>query len=166
MTENIIEKFNIILEKYIKKDHINHAYLIETNIEEKKILAYELIKKILSFESNITIEELQKNNDLIFISSTSNIIKADEIENLKDKYKTKSINNNKRIYVIDDSEKLNDFASNKMLKFLEEPEEDIVAIFLTENKNNLLKTIVSRCQLIRFYIPIDRFSKYDEEYVE
>ncbi len=168
MTENIeiIDKFNSVLEKYIKKDHINHAYLIETNFEEKTILAYELIKRILSFETKITIDDLIKNNDLVFINSSSNIIKTDEIENLKNKYKTKSINSSKRIYVIDDSEKLNDFASNKLLKFLEEPEEDIVAIFLTENKKKLLKTIVSRCQLIRFYIPIDRFSNYDEEYVE
>ncbi len=162
----IIEKFNSLMEKYIKKNHINHAYLIETNVEDKISLAYELIKKIMSFDTNSSIEELRKNNDLLIINSETNNIKSEEIENLKEKYKTKSTNNNKRFYIIDESEKLNDFASNKLLKFLEEPEDDVVAIFLTENKNKLLKTIISRCQLIRFFIPTDRFLGYDEETVD
>ena len=34
------------------------------------------------------------------------------------------------------------------MKFLEEPEENIVAILVTENKFQLLDTIISRCQLI------------------
>ena len=65
--ENVIIKFNNTIDKYVKKDRVNHAYLIETNYDNKITLAEELIKKILSFENSITIEELKLNNDLIII---------------------------------------------------------------------------------------------------
>ena len=39
--------------------------------------------------------------------------------------------------------------ANSMLKFLEEPDNDIIAILMTNNFNNLLSTIISRCQVIR-----------------
>ena len=43
---------------------------------------------------------------------------------------------------------MNDSASNSLLKFIEEPMEGIYAILITTNKNQLLETIISRCQLI------------------
>lgn len=165
MEENIIQKYNDYISKYIKKDKINHAYLIETNYSDKLILAEELIKKIISLKKNITFEEMKKNNDIIVISSETNTIKTEEIESLKEKFKTKSIYGNYRIYIINGAEKLNDFAANKLLKFIEEPEEDIIAILLTENRNNTINTIVSRCQLLRFFISEDKFKDYDEEYI-
>ena len=166
MFNKIIENFRNLINSYVKKDKINHAYLLETNYNDKMMLADELINKIMSYEENYNLEEMKRDHDLTVIDPSSNNIKAEEIETLKEKYKTKSINNGKRIYVINNAERLNDFASNKLLKFLEEPEDDIIAILITENKNNLLKTIISRCQLIRFFINIDRFENYDEEYTD
>ena len=55
---------------------------------------------------------------------------------------------NKLIYIIDPAEKLNPASANTILKFLEEPPEGIVAILITENKYNVLETIVSRCQCL------------------
>ena len=40
-------------------------------------------------------------------------------------------------------------ASNSMLKFLEEPEDGIIAILMTNNINNVLSTIISRCKVIK-----------------
>lgn len=163
---NEIDKFIEKIKKYVKKDRINHAYLIESNFEDKLILAEELIKLILSFDNNISIEEIKLNNDLIIIDSDTNTIKTEEIENLKELFMTKSINSNPRIYVINGAEKLNEYASNKLLKFIEEPEENIIAILLTENKSNLLETIISRCQIIRFFISKNILSKLDDEYID
>lgn len=61
-------------------------------------------------------------------------------------------------------------ASNSMLKSIEEPNSKITFIFLTNNKDDLLQTIVSRSQA--FYIPdtkktvynIDFFQKYFNNY--
>lgn len=39
--------------------------------------------------------------------------------------------------------------ANSILKFLEEPVDDIIAILITDNINMLLPTIISRCQVIK-----------------
>lgn len=36
------------------------------------------------------------------------------------------------------------------MKFLEEPEDNIIAILMTDNIHQLLDTIISRCQIISF----------------
>ena len=161
-----LNRFNDYLSKYIKKDKINHAYLIETNSNNKLEIATVLAKKIISFDDKISFDEMILNNDLIIINSDTNLIKTEDIEILKENLKTKSINGNKRIYIINGAEKLNAAASNKLLKFIEEPEEDIIAILVTENKNNVITTIVSRCQLLRFIINEDKFKNYDYEYID
>ena len=43
---------------------------------------------------------------------------------------------------------LNVSSSNTLLKFLEEPEDGIVAILVTDSRYDLLNTIVSRCQVL------------------
>ena len=59
MNEDIINKFNELISKYIKKDKINHAYLIETNYNNRLLLGDLLINKILSFENNVSINDLK-----------------------------------------------------------------------------------------------------------
>lgn len=65
--ENKISEFKLLLDKYIKSDKINHAYLIETNYNDRREIAKALIEKILSFEENKKIEDLEKNSDIQFI---------------------------------------------------------------------------------------------------
>lgn len=55
-------------------------------------------------------------------------------------------------------------AINSMLKSLEEPEGDITFIFLTNNKDDILQTIVSRSQA--FFIPETKFVEYDTKFLE
>jgi DNA polymerase III delta prime subunit len=163
---SIINKFNDYISNYIKKGRINHAYLLETNFDNRLLLANELIKKLISFDDKITLEDMQKDNDITIIQSDTNTIKTEDIEMLKEKFKTKAIYGKYRIYIIDGAEKLNNYAANKLLKFIEEPEEDIIAILLTNNYRNIINTIVSRCQLFRFIVPNDKFNKYDNEYID
>ena len=63
----------------------------------------------------------------------------------------------KRIYIIHLIEHATSEAVNSLLKFLEEPNEDIYAIITTENINNVLPTIVSRCLNMR----LNRASKQE-----
>ena len=44
---------------------------------------------------------------------------------------------------------MNEVSSNSLLKFIEEPAENIFAILVTENRFALLTTILSRCQIIK-----------------
>ena len=52
------------------------------------------------------------------------------------------------IYVIKEAENMNKEASNTILKFLEEPSDNVIGFFLTKDKNNIISTIQSRCQII------------------
>lgn len=163
--ENKISEFKLLLDKYIKSDKINHAYLIETNYNDRREIAKALIEKILSFEKNKKIEDLEKNSDIQFIKTDLQTIKKEEIINLKDKFKTKSIYNSKRIYVIEEAEKLNNSSANTLLKFLEEPNDDIIAILITINRNIVINTVISRCQIIRFYVPEIINNEYNKDYI-
>ena len=60
----------------------------------------------------------------------------------------KSINGKQKVYIINNADKLNVASSNSLLKFLEEPEDNIVAILLVNNRFQLLNTILSRCQIL------------------
>jgi DNA polymerase-3 subunit delta' len=56
----------------------------------------------------------------------------------------------RRVFVIEGADTMNDQAANKMLKTLEEPPEFAHLVLLTNKPGNILPTIASRCQLVRF----------------
>lgn len=55
-----------------------------------------------------------------------------------------------RVFIVDDADKMNDAASNALLKTLEEPAPTTYIILITSRPNLLMSTIRSRCQTIRF----------------
>jgi DNA polymerase-3 subunit delta' len=59
----------------------------------------------------------------------------------------------RRVFVIERVETMNDQAANKMLKTLEEPPSFAHLILLTSRPSQVLPTITSRCQLVRFDTP-------------
>lgn len=58
-----------------------------------------------------------------------------------------------RLIVIEPAESMNESAANALLKTLEEPPEKCVFVLVTHQLNQLLPTIVSRCQLINIAVP-------------
>ena len=56
----------------------------------------------------------------------------------------------KKIYIFHDAHRMTPQAQNALLKTLEEPIAQIVTILLTENLQQLLPTVISRCQAIDF----------------
>jgi DNA polymerase-3 subunit delta' len=59
----------------------------------------------------------------------------------------------RRVFVIEDADELNDQAANRMLKTLEEPPSFAHLILLTSKPGEVLPTIASRCQSVRFDAP-------------
>ena len=53
------------------------------------------------------------------------------------------------IGIIDEADLLSESIQNKLLKTLEEPEDGAVIILATTNRDNLLKTVRSRCNIVR-----------------
>lgn len=141
--------FDDIIKTYFDNDNIGHAYLLK--ISDFNMII-KIVKIILAKKETIdNIDDLITEGiypDLKIIEPDGQWIKKEQILNLKEEFKTKSSYNNKRIYVIKNAENLNKSSGNTLLKFLEEPDEDIIALLVTENKNKVLDTIVSRCEFI------------------
>src|SRR3954452_17148957 len=58
-----------------------------------------------------------------------------------------------RVFVLERADTMNDEAANALLKTLEEPPSYVVLILLTERLTQVLPTIASRCQAVRFDPP-------------
>ena len=56
----------------------------------------------------------------------------------------------RRVFVIEGADAMNDQAANRMLKTLEEPPPFVHLVLLTDRREDVLPTIVSRCQAVRF----------------
>ncbi len=85
------------------------------------------------------------------------IIPVKESESILRKLSLKSYGGGYKILIIWLPEKMNTQAANKLLKLLEEPPDKTLFLLVTENEEALLRTIVSRTQLLK----IDRLR--DEE---
>lgn len=158
---------NDMLKKYFKtmidSNRMSHAFLI-CNVKYNNLK--DELNEILSdyFFNGKKIESLL--NDVIIINPSNQKILKEDIINLKDELKLKSQFNQNRVYIICEAEKMNDFAANSLLKFLEEPEENIYAFLLTENINKVLSTIKSRCQIINIGSKnVFNLNNYDEDLI-
>jgi DNA polymerase-3 subunit delta' len=56
----------------------------------------------------------------------------------------------RRVFVIEGADTMNDQAANRMLKTLEEPPPFVHLLLLTDRREDVLPTIASRCQAVRF----------------
>lgn len=149
-----------ILTSTVDNNKLSHAYLFETNnYTSSKNFIMAFVKYILCPEHHKTKEEANNCNvckridngnytELKIIFPDGMWIKKDQIEQLQREFETKAVESNKKVYIIFESDKLNNYAANALLKFLEEPESGIIAILVTNNKNLVLRTIQSRCQII------------------
>jgi DNA polymerase-3 subunit delta' len=63
---------------------------------------------------------------------------------------------NRRVFVIERVDELGDEAANRMLKTLEEPAAFVHLILLTDRLGQVLPTIRSRCQVVRFEAPTEQ----------
>lgn len=161
------------LKEQIKRNNILHSYLF-TGIEAigKKLIAQEFAKDILCLEDSSEfckckscISFLGNNHpDFILINKESETIKIEQIRELTNKIIEKPIISSKKVYIINDAEKMTKEAQNCLLKTLEEPPEFAVLILITSNENLLLTTVKSRCMKINFHaISNEEMKKYCEE---
>lgn len=159
MLEKYIEEQNIattLLIKSIQSNKIVQAYLfysddIDYIYKYAKDFSKEIITKDLSTRDNICkkIDE-EIYSELKVVEPISNNIKKEQLIDLQKEVQNKPVEGNKIVYIIKNCEKLTASSSNSILKFLEEPADDIVAILLTDNISYVLPTIKSRCQVINF----------------
>ncbi|AXI26956.1 DNA polymerase III subunit delta' [Gemella massiliensis] len=149
------------VENALKNNKLSHAYLVigkDSLYSDKFVIQFVKAifclnnneKNFYSCENCRNCRSIDNGNYIDFykINSEESTIKKEEIQKLKSELAIKSFYG-KKVYWIKDIEKMSPQAANSILKFLEEPEENIIAILSCKNLSAVLPTITSRCQHIR-----------------
>jgi DNA polymerase III subunit delta' len=83
--------------------------------------------------------------DQIEIENKQGIINTEESKRLAGKLNLKSFESDYKVTIIWHPEKMNEQASNKLLKLLEEPPDNTIFLLVSENPDPILSTVKSRC---------------------
>lgn len=173
MNQSVVKKrYFDQINNIISLNKLSHAYLIEIDNYEKDFsYVLDFVKLILCNnpkDNNYVINcgkcnicsQIDNNEyvDLRIIEPDGSTIKKKQLLELQEEFHNKSLLDNKRIYIIKEADKLNDSSANTMLKFLEEPEEDIIALLVTTSRYKIIETVLSRCQVLSLQ---DNFNDID-----
>ncbi|MGI8317349.1 DNA polymerase III subunit delta' [Halobacillus mangrovi] len=142
-----------------KKDRISHAYLFQgSRGTGKKELSVLFAKSIFCKNRNGAEPCLEcrdchridtgNHPDLHWVEPEGQSIKKEQILHLQKEFTYTGMESNRKVYIIVDADKMTTNASNRLLKFLEEPSQQTTAMLLTESGQTILDTIRSRCQLL------------------
>ena len=137
------------IKKQFNENKNSHIFLFDTNNSSKAINDVKtIIKLVLSANENVSSQIDNENYiELIIIRPEGKEIKKDQIMMLQERIKTKPILSNYMFYIIENAQLLNETASNKLLKTIEEPNDNIIGFLITENIDIMLPTIKSRCEI-------------------
>ena len=160
--EYLINKQHIVyqvLKNSFKNKKTSHAYIISGSkgspiLDTAFFLAQSLVclnkdENNLACEECINCQKIKNNSyvDFKFIEGVD--LKNDVTLAIQDDFNKSSVENEDiKIYIINLIEKAPVSSLNKLLKFIEEPNSNIVAIFTSNSVDKILQTIVSRCQTI------------------
>ena len=103
----------------------------------------------MALKNNMKVS-LSKWKETISYGNKQPIINIDSVRSVIRKLAVSSFHSNFKIIIFWMADKMNEEASNMLLKTIEEPGDETVFILLTEDIRKLLPTIVSRCQVIGF----------------
>jgi DNA polymerase III subunit delta' len=102
-----------------------------------------------SCSSCLKIDHLQ-HPDLHIIENDAAQIKIEDIRSLQKEVSFRPYEGVMKVFIIDDAHRLNPDAANSLLKVLEEPPKGSLIILITHKPQNIFKTILSRCKVIKF----------------
>lgn len=146
------------LKKIVQNNNVLHSYLFlgKEGIGKKEI-AKEFAKKVLCLNKEDDCNckscicfDSQNHPDIKIINEEGETIKINTVREIIQTVYEKPILSNKKIYIINDCDKMTKEAQNSLLKTLEEPPEYIVIILIASNQDMILNTIKSRCTKIVF----------------
>ena len=143
------EKIKQELTETMENQTISHSYMfVGKSGIGKRLFAREFAKGLLGdFNKDILNYEDYKE---IGPLEGKKIISVDQIREIIKEAKELPTESEKRVFVIDEADKMNSEAQNSILKTLEEPPEYVVIILIVTNESKMLETIKSRCNIIKF----------------
>jgi len=138
------------LSRILEEGRIGHAYLF-TGREGigKRLVALEFAIKILGEQKK---ERVLKGThpDLYFMEPEKGLITIDKVREAQEWLSLSPMEGDSKVLLVDDAHTLKEEAANAFLKSLEEPPSSAVIILITPFPHQLLPTILSRCQIVRF----------------
>lgn len=152
-----------LLQSAIERKRLPNAYLFSG--EEaigKRLVATAFAKAVNCLEERVDacnscascrMIEVGTHPDVGIIVPDGTQIKIAQIRSIQEKMVYKPYKGMRRVYLIDEAEKMTLEASNSFLKTLEEPMGDTTIILITSKPNSLPATLLSRCEQIRFVPP-------------
>ena len=159
----------LTLEKALRSGRIPSSYLFYgqesvgkkfTAIQIAKALNCETLSPVDSCDKCSSCQKIDRRShtDLFILepkkstpTSKEAILKIDDIRELQNKLIYLPYEGNTKVAIINNAGCINTQATNSFLKTLEEPPSKTLIILIASNPYQLLPTVVSRCQGIRFY---------------
>ncbi len=149
-----------VLQNGLRQQKISHAYLFHGPAGSGQLkMAFSFAKALVCLEKGvdacghcIECRKMEHGNhpDFLLVEPDGSSIKIDQIRELQRIFSYRSEAGNRKIYIIQDADKMTVQAANSLLKFLEEPPAPAVAMLLTDNVQSILPTIRSRTQPVLF----------------
>lgn len=160
------------LQTAIEQNKISHSYIINGESGSGKKLTAAIFAETLQCEDkginpcglckSCIQAESGNHPDIIWVTHEKYSIGVDDIRNqLNNNISIKPYSRPYKIYIIPDADKMTEQAQNALLKTIEEPPEYAVILLLTNNVDNLLPTILSRCVTLNLKpVKTDLIEKY------
>ena len=151
--EQIIEH----LQNAIEADKVSHAYILNGPDKAGKMMIAKAFAQTLQCEKGgiepcmecHSCKQAMSGNqpDIIYVRHEKpNTISVDDIRTqINNDIVVKPYSSKRKIYIVDEAEKMNQQAQNALLKTIEEPPAYAVLLLLTTNADTFLPTILSRC---------------------
>jgi len=148
------------LSRAIERQRVGQAYLLIGPRGVGKTTTARIIAKSMNCENGPSVEpcleceiclDIERGGDIdvIEIDGASNN-GVDDVRSIRDAVQTRPIRDRRKIYIIDEVQRLSGQAFDALLKTLEEPPEHAMFLFATTDPHKIPDTIVSRCQLFEF----------------
>lgn len=151
-----------ILTKSLKENKVSSSYIfIGSEGTGKYFTAIEFTKAVNCLNLNKNLEACNNCHscnginkqcypDLKIIEPIKNSVKIEQIREMRKEIGLKPFKSKKKVYIIDQAEKMTLEASNCLLKTIEEPPCYAIIILICSKIDPILPTIVSRCQIVNF----------------
>ncbi len=148
------------LQNAISMKKVSHAYIINGERSSGKEFIAKVFAKTLQCEKGgieacdecHSCKQAQSGNqpDIIYISHEKpNTISVEDIRTqINNDIVIKPYSSPRKVYIMNEGEKMTPQAQNALLKTLEEPPEYAVILILTTNVDALLPTVLSRCVVL------------------
>ncbi len=156
------EKQIAILKQALAQNRVGHSYLFSgIDATGKKTLAFEFAK-VVNCEKVDEIHDscgkcpsclkINRNNhpDIFLIEAEGQFVRINAVREIQDQMTFKPMEGKRRVFIIDNADKMNDQAANALLKTLEEPSPANILILVSAKPYTLPSTIISRCRHMRF----------------